>query len=368
MKNIPLVDLSKQWITLKPELMARIERVLDKGQYILGEEVAALENEVASYCGARCGIAVGNGTDALVLMLRAFDIGPGDEVITTPFTFFATAEAIVQAGAKPVFADVDPKTFLLTAAEVEKHITSKTKAILVVHLFGQMADMYELLPLARLHKLYLFEDACQAIGATWNGYGIGTLSDAAAISFFPTKNLSTYGDGGMILVRDEERSLRLQRLRKHGSVRKYEHEEIGWNSRLDELHAAILRVKLTHLDEWTEERIKHASRYTESLQDVPISTPSAYSQNRHVYHLYTVVTEHRDALMQSLAKFGIQSGIYYTVPLHLQVALRGLGYQKGDFPVTERLCREVLSLPLFPEMKSDEQNFVIDRIRKFFAH
>jgi len=364
-KKIPLVDLSYPLKTQRAELLESVERVLDQGQYILAKEVKALEDEIARYSGVRHAVAVGNGTDALVLLLKSFDIQPGDEVITTPFTFFATAESIVQLGAIPVFADVDEKTYLLTVDEIEKRITSRTKAILVVHLFGQMVDMTAMKRLAEAYHIHLFEDACQAIGAKWDDHGIGSLSDGATISFFPTKNLGTYGDGGMILVQDEERAQRLRRLRAHGSVRKYVHLEMGWNSRLDELHAAMLRVKLTRLEEWTEHRITIAKRYDDSFQQLALSIPGKQEKARHVYHLYTVTHPRRDVLKQALADCGIETGVYYPVPLHLQEALRSYGYREGDFPVAERLSKEVLSLPLYPGMEASDQETVIEAIQTF---
>ncbi|GMA49514.1 hypothetical protein GCM10025857_08710 [Alicyclobacillus contaminans] len=364
MIQVPLLDLSYQWRSEKDHLLASVERVLERGQYILGPEVRALEQEIAAYCGVGHAVAVGNGTDALILLLKAFDIGPGDEVITTPFTFFATAEAIVQVGATPVFADVDPATYLLTAAAVEKRITARTKAILVVHLFGQMADMTELGRLAEAHRIHLLEDACQSIGAAWDGHGVGSQSDGAALSFFPTKNLGAYGDGGMVLMRDEDRALRLRRLRVHGSVAKYVHQEIGWNSRLDELQAAMLRVKLQRLDAWTNERIAIAQCYHAAFADLPVHLPRPAAMARHVYHLYTVTVPQRDQVQRALAEDGIQTGVYYPIPLHLQEALRSLGHQPGDFPVSEQLAQQALSLPLYPGMEGWRQDAVIRAFRK----
>ncbi len=361
------MDLSHLSNELRHELQAAVERVLTSGRYILGSEVSALEQEVPAYCGTRSGVAVGNGTDALVLSLYALGVGRGDEVITSPFTFFATVEAILQVGAVPVFADVDPHTFTITAQTVESRITNRTKAILPVHIFGLMADMPGILQLAKAYRLLVLEDACQAIGATWEGNGVGTCGNAATLSFFPTKNLGGCGDGGMVLTQDEELAQRLRRLRVHGSVQKYVHEECGWNSRLDEIQAAVLRVKLRKLDEWTEQRRSLARRYDEGLRDLPLKVPFAPAQARHVYHLYTIVTEPRDALKAALAEKGIETQVYYPLPMHLQPALRGFGYQRGDFPVAEYLAEHCLSLPLYPWLGTDQQDHVIESISRFSA-
>lgn len=365
MVHHPLVDLGWQHRLLRSELLRAIERVLDGGRYILGAEVARLEEEMAARCGVEHAVGVASGTDALLLLLRAFDIGAGDEVITAPFSFFATAEAIVQAGARPVFADVDPRTFLLDAEAVDRSVTPATKAILAVHLFGQMADMSRLRGIAHAHGIHLFEDACQAIGARWREHPVGALGDGAAVSFFPTKNLGGCGDGGMVLLHDARRAARIRRLRAHGSARRYEHQEVGCNSRLDELQAAILRVKLGRLDEWTGLRRAIASRYDQALRDLPLSVPFHPGEAYHVYHLYTLVTERREGLRQALAADGIGCGVYYPAPLHLQAALRHLGYRPGAFPAAERLCREVLSIPLYPGLSEAAQACVIERIRRF---
>lgn len=367
-QGCPLMDPGYTDRSLKSELLMAVERVIQRGRYILDREVDALEREVAECCGGGHAVGVASGTDALVLLLRAFDIGPGDEVVTTPFTFFATAEAILHVGARPVFADVDPRTFLLTGQTVAPRITPRTKAILAVHLFGQMADMAELRAIADRHRLRLFEDACQAIGARWNGRGIGELGDGAALSFYPTKNLGAPGDGGMVVLRDADRTARIKRLRAHGTgAAKYEHWEIGWNSRLDEIQAAMLRVKLQRLQAWTEERIAIADRYANGLGDLPLRLPVRQPEARHVYHLYTVLAERRDELKQALATAGIEAGVYYPIALHLQPALRHLGYQSGDFPVAERLCGEVLSIPLYPGLRQQAQEYVIAQIRRFYG-
>jgi dTDP-4-amino-4,6-dideoxygalactose transaminase len=367
MDRLPIVDLTPQWIDTKDELMATVEAVLSGGKYILGEHVTLLEEEVSAYTGAKFAVGVANGTDGLILALHAFGIGFGDEVITTPFTFFATAEAIVRLGATPVFVDVEQHSFNLNPEEVEKRITPRTRAIMPVHLFGQMANLPVLRQIADKHGLLLIEDACQAIGATQNGQGVGTIGDAAVLSFFPTKNLGGCGDGGMVLVRDAEIANRLKRLRLHGSVRKYIHEETGWNSRLDELQAAILRVKLKHLEGWTRHRIALANRYNEAFKNLGIGLPVASPDTRHVYHLYTVVTKERDALKEALANAGIASGVYYPVPLHLQKSLSALGCKEGDYPVTEYLAKHALSLPLYPGMQEQDQDAVMNAVRAFLT-
>ncbi|OFW75993.1 MAG: transcriptional regulator [Alicyclobacillus sp. RIFOXYA1_FULL_53_8] len=366
MKPISLIDLSRQWNELESELVAAIYKVMQNGQYILAEEVSRLEQEVAEFSGVAHGIGVANGTDALILALRAFGIGPGDEVLTTPFTFFATAEAILQLGARPVFVDVDPQTFNLNIEEAEKRITSRTKAIVPVHLFGQMANMPALRRLADQHRLKIIEDACQAIGAKWGTHGVGALGDAAAVSFFPTKNLGGFGDGGMVLLSDDEAAQRIRRLRVHGSEKKYVHAELGWNSRLDELQAAVLRVKLRRLSTWTEQRRNLASRYNQALAGLPVDTPQVPVEAYHVYHLYTIVTQQQTKLQRYLQSSGIGCGVYYPLPLHLQPALSSLGYKKGDFPNAEYLSTHCLSLLLYPGMTEEEQNTVVEEIQHFF--
>lgn len=366
MGEVPVIDLSYQWRAVKTESLSVLEEVLNQGQYILGKHVAALEREIALYTGNRFAIGVGNGTDALVLALHALGVGQGDEVITTPFTFFATAEAIVSVGATPVFADVDPKTFVITAETVKEKITAKTKVILPVHIFGLMADMKKMQQVAKENGLMIVEDACQAIGAKWNSQGIGVYSDAAAVSFFPTKNLGAFGDGGMVLVQDEEVASHIKCLRVHGSAHKYMHTERGWNSRLDEIQAALLRIKLKKLDEWTKQRQVQAARYQEFLKELPIQLPAPSREAEHVYHLYTILAHNRDGLKQYLASRQIGSSVYYPLPLHLQPALVQLGYQEGALPAAESTSKHCLSLPLYPGMTEQQQDEVIDAIKAYF--
>lgn len=360
---IPLVDVGRQFASLRKALMAEIEQVTLGGQYILGPKVKELEARMKERFGGREVVAVGNGTDALILILQAFGIGPGDEVITTPFTFFATAEAISRVGAAPLFVDIDPESFNLNPSLVERAITPRTKAILPVHLFGQPADMASLKEIAKKHHLYLFEDACQAFGATYRGMPAGSLGDAAAFSFFPTKNLGTMGDGGLVVTAHPQMAARIRLLRQHGSRQKYYHEAIGMNSRLDELHAAILLIGLREIDRWNDLRRKKAARYGEALQELSyLKTPKAPSDREHIWHLYTVVTEEREKVRQFLANRGIQTGVYYPLPLHLQEVYRSLGYKAGDLPVAEEASERVLSIPLSPFLLKEEQERVIEAL------
>lgn len=366
MNPIPLVDISPQWEELRTQILLKIQDVLDQREYILGKQVSSLERQIADICGRRHGIGVANGTDALILALHAFGIGPGDEVITTPFSFFATAGSIIRVGATPVFADVNPRTFNLDPVEVEKRITPRTKAIIPVHVFGLMADMPLIRKLADDNGLKVIEDACQAIGAEREGNKIGYWADATALSFYPTKNLGGCGDGGMILLSDDDIAERIRRLRVHGSDQRYIHKEVGWNSRLDEVQAAILNVKLTYLEKWTEERRARALRYNAAFENLPFDCPFSPDSTRHVYHLYTILTERRDELRQALKVEGISSDVYYPIPLHLQEALRNLGYQLGDMPVAEYLSDHCLSLPLYPGMRTGDQERVIEQVTHFF--
>lgn len=370
--EIPAFDLKRQNGILKNELFEAVFRVIDNGQFILGENVKAVEEEIASLCGVRHGIGVASGSDALYLALLACGVGPGDEVITTPFTFFATAGAIARAGAVPVFVDVDPSTFNLDPGKVNDKITSRTKAIIPVHLYGQPADMEPLLEIARERGLKVIEDAAQTIGALYMGRPVGSLGNAGCFSFFPTKNLGCFGDGGMIVTNDSEVAERLRMLRVHGSRKKYYHEVLGINSRLDELQAAVLRVKLKHLQSWTERRREIASLYNKLLQESGlvdsgfIRLPAERPGIRHVYHQYTVAVRERDRLREYLDEKGIGTAVYYPFPLHLQNAFRYLGYREGECPVAEQLSREVLSLPMFPELTEEEVERVVETICEFY--
>lgn len=372
MMQVPGFDLTRQNAALKDELMQTISHIVEKGHFILGENVAELEKAIAELCGVQFGIGVANCSDALYLAILACGIGPGDEVITTPFTFFATAGAIARAGARPVFCDIDPATYNIDPLKIENLVTGRTRAILPVHLYGQPADMDPILDIARKHNLYVIEDAAQALGATYKGKPVGSLGDAACISFFPTKNLGAFGDGGIVVTNNAQIAERVRILRVHGARKKYYHEIIGCNSRLDELQAGILRVKLSHFAEWTERRRKIAAKYLELLEDVPqvrsgmIRLPGELPGARHVYHQFTIATPERDKLQQHLKVSGIGSTVYYPLPLHLQVVFRGLGYSEGDFPEAERASREVLSLPMFPELTDEELARVVEAIREFY--
>ena len=367
MLKIGLFDLKRQYETIKKEAEKAALRVMDEQSFILGEEVGNLEKEIAAYCGAKHTIGVNSGTDALFLALKALGIGPGDEVITTPFTFFATAEVISMAGAKPVFADIDPKTFNMDPDLLEKKVTSQTKAIIPVHLYGQCADMDPIMSLAKKRGLKVIEDAAQAIGAKYKGKKAGSIGDIAALSFFPSKNLGAFGDAGMAVTNSDDLRDKIKLLRVHGSAGGYEHSAIGINSRLDNIQAAVLRVKLRYLDSWLKEREKIAGYYTKHFQDLPLNTPYAPQHNVHTYHLYVIrVPERREALMGYLKERGIEARVYYPIPLHLQKCYGNLGYKKGDFKEAERASEEVLALPIFPELKREEKEYVVDEIRKFF--
>ncbi len=365
--NIPIFSAKEQYPQIAADLEAAVLEVLRSGNYIMGQKNKTLEQQIAKVCGVKHGIGVANGTDALILALWALDIGPGDEVITTPFTFAATIEAILMHGAKPVFVDVDEKTFNIDPKAIERVITPKSKAIIPVHLYGQASDMDPIMDLADRYALKIVEDNAQAIGATYKGRPTGCLGDAACISFYPTKNLGACGDAGMIVTDSDELAERLRCLRAHGSKQRYFHEELGVNSRLDEIQAAVLLTKLRHLDDWTEKRRAIAGKYFEVLKNVPniiLPNPAVQSDYRHVWHQYTIrVLETnfgttgatmRQQVIDGLAQRGIGSMCYYPVPLHLQQAFQGYGYKQGDFPITERLASEVLSLPMFPELKDQE--------------
>lgn len=365
---IPISDPKRQLATVKHDISMAVEKVLSSGKYILGPQVSKLEEEIRDKLGVKECVSVANGTDALVLSLHAHGIGKGDEVITTPFTFFATAEAITRVGAKPVFADVDGKTFNVDPKKVEKKITAATKAIIPVHLFGQPANMDELNKIATENNLIVIEDACQAFGALYKGKYAGNLGDTACFSFFPTKNLSTIGDGGIIATSDPSIARKIRSLRTHGSERKYYHDEIGYNSRLDEVHAAILRVCLKHIDEWNDRRRELANRYNQELEPLTtVNTPSAGNESKHVYHLYILASDYRKEIIEYLSKNNIQTGIYYPLCIHLQKAYRHLGYQAGDFPIAESLSEKLFAIPLYPYLSKDNQTKVIAALKRFEA-
>lgn len=361
--KIPLIDLKAGYLSLKDEIDASVTSVLSSGNYILGPNVQALEKEIAKYCGTEFAVSVANGTDALVLCLDAYGIGPGDEVITSPYSFFATAEAISRVGAVPVFVDIDDASYNIDHKKIENSITKRTKAIIPVHLFGQPAPMDEIMELANRYKLIVIEDACQAIGASYRGRKTGSLGHVACFSFFPTKNLGGYGDGGMITTNNEELAGRIRMLRAHGSSKKYYNSIIGYNSRLDEIQAAILRVKLKHLDSFNEARRVKAERYNNLLQELGFQLPKAESDAVHVYHLYILRHPRRAEIIKGLENRQIGCGIYYPVPLHQQEAYK-LQYSDISLPVVEAASRETFAIPLFPEMTDDQQTFVVEEIKK----
>jgi dTDP-4-amino-4,6-dideoxygalactose transaminase len=351
MTKIPMVDLHAQYEDIKEELGAKFDEILKSCAFILGPNVNELEKEVASYIGVKHAVACASGTDALHLALRACGIKAGDEVITSPFTFIATAEAVTYIGAKPVFVDVDERSFDVKPEGIEKAITPKTRAILPVHLFGHAAEMDAIQAIADRHGLMVIEDCAQSMGGTYKGRKTGSFGKAGCFSFFPSKNLGCYGDGGMVTTGSDAVAGELRSLRNHGSKVRYYHDEIGYNSRLDEIQAGILRVKLKRLDRYNDLRRERAAQYSAGLSKVDgVTAPGEYGELKHVYHQYTILTDKRDAVMKALADRGIASAVYYPVPLHLQNCYKDLGYKEGDFPVTERLARQVLSLPIYPEL------------------
>jgi dTDP-4-amino-4,6-dideoxygalactose transaminase len=354
-RAVPQLDLAAQYAAIGDEIRAAIEKVLASQQFILGTEGAALETEIAHLCGAAHGIGVASGTDALILALRACGVCAGDEVIIPPFTFVATASAVNAVGAKPVFADIRPDTYNIDPSDLSRRMTRKTKAIIAVHLYGLSADMDPILEFAHANGLRVIEDNAQSLGATYKGRRTGSMSDAACISFYPTKNLGAYGDAGMIVTNSSERAARLRALRNHGQSAKYVSSEAGWNSRLDEIQAAILRVKLRYLPEWQRARQAHASAYSKLLLGVPgIAPPLVLENYGHAFHQYTIRVEQRDALQQLLNERNIGSAVYYPVPLHLQPLYGSLGHKAGDFPHAEHAAEEVISLPMYPELHSEQ--------------
>ncbi|MGA2670070.1 MAG: DegT/DnrJ/EryC1/StrS family aminotransferase [Dehalococcoidia bacterium] len=361
---IPLVDLKKQCQSIKQEVLAEIGQVLDGMQLFLGKNVQALESNFAAYCGAKFAIGVGSGTDALHVALRACGIGPGDEVITVSHTFIATVEAIILAGAKPVLVDIDAETYNMDPYQVGKRITNKTRAIIPVHLYGHPANMGPLLELARNYKLKVIEDACQAHGAEYEGRRTGSLGDIGCFSFYCTKNLGGYGEGGIITTSDPELAKLCRMLRDHGQNTKYYHSMIGMNARLDEIQAAVLNVKMPHLADWTEKRRSIARVYNENLP-ADIIKPREMPWARHVYHVYCVRSSNREQLREWLGKKGVNCGMHYPVPVHLQDAWRNYGGENCSLPVTEKIVGEILSLPMYPEMTDEEVNYVCESIQEF---
>ncbi|HYL64976.1 MAG TPA: DegT/DnrJ/EryC1/StrS family aminotransferase [Candidatus Methylomirabilis sp.] len=366
LEMIPQLDLAAQYAAIGQEIRAAIENVLASHQFILGREGAALESEIAQLCGVANGIGVASGTDALILALRACGVQAGDEVIIPPFTFVATASAVNAIGAKPVFADIRPDTYNIDPFDLARRATPKTKAIIAVHLYGLSADMDPILDFARSKNLRVIEDNAQSIGATYKGRRTGSLGDVACLSFYPTKNLGGYGDAGMIVTNSAELAARLRTLRNHGQSVKYVSNEPGWNSRLDEIQAAILRVKLCHLPEWQHARQAHAAAYSKLLVGIPGVAPPLVAENyEHVFHQYTIRVEQRDALRQALAALKIGSAVYYPVPLHLQPLYKSLGHKAGDFPHAEHAAQEVISLPMYPELRPNQITRVAETVAEF---
>jgi dTDP-4-amino-4,6-dideoxygalactose transaminase len=364
---IPMVDLSLQYQNLAESLQAAVSKAMAQGQYILGPEVKRLESQMADYMGVPYAIGLNSGTDALYLALRALEIGPGDEVITTPFTFIATTEAIGAVGATPIFVDIDPATFNLDVEKIEAQLTPRTKALLPVHLFGQPCDMEPLLKLAQHYGIRVIEDCAQAIGATYRGQAVGSLGDVGCFSFFPSKNLGCFGDGGLAVTKDPLLAERIEMLRRHGGKRKYHHTELGVNSRLDELQAAILNVKLPYLDAWNSARRRHADAYRQLLMGKQDRLcPQELAGAKSVYNQFTIRVPDRDRVQQALKEAGVSSMVYYPIPLHLQEVHRNLGYPAGTFPHAEKAAAEVLSLPMFPELTYEQQQTVAQALEQAF--
>ncbi len=366
--KVPFLDLKAHHAPLRAEFDQAIGEVIDSATFAGGPVVTQFETEFAAFCGSRYAIGVGNGTDALWLALLAYGIGQGDEVITVPNTFMATAEAITYTGAKPVFIDVDARTYTMDPGLLEQALTPRTKAIIPVHLFGQMADMDPIVSFARKHSLHLIEDAAQAHGAEYKGSKAGSMGDAGCFSFYPGKNLGAFGEAGAVVTNDAELHEKIRILRDHGQLRKYYHSMVGWNCRMDAIQAAILRIKLRHLDRANKLRRSHAAHYDRLFQGLKeVATPLAASYGSHVYHIYPIRMQERDEVMRQLEKKGIGCGIHYPVPIHLQEAYRDLGYEKGAFPVSERTCAELISLPMFPELTPVQIELVADSVRESIA-
>lgn len=363
LEPVPPLDLKAQWLSIKDEISAAINAVVESQQFILGPQVQAFEEEAAKYCGTQFAVGVASGTDALLLALHVAGVGPGDEVLLPTFSFIATADSVSLLGAIPVFVDIDPSTFALDPAQLEAKITPRTRAILPVHLYGHPADMDPIDSVARRHHLKVIEDNAQAIGAKYKGRKTGSLGDLGCISFFPSKNLGAYGDGGMIVTNSEAYSKHLRVLRNHGSAKKYYATEQGWNSRLDEIQAAILRVKLRHLDNWGLARRKNATSYNQLLKGIPgVVTPVEAPWAEHVYHQYTIRIVNRDRVQSALTEQNIGTTVYYPTPMHLQPVFAQLGYREGDLPEAEKAVKEVLSLPIYAELTQQQIHRVVTTV------
>jgi dTDP-4-amino-4,6-dideoxygalactose transaminase len=366
--KVPQIDLSRQYELLRSEIGGAIDEVLTSGQFIMGRWVGEIEKAVAEISGTKHGIGVASGTDALTVALFACGLKPGDEVITTPFSFVSVAEIILVFGARPVFVDIDPKNFNLDVGQIEDKITDKTRAIVPVHLYGQSADMDPIMEMAKKRSIAVIEDACQAVGARYKQKPVGSIGTMACLSFYPTKNLGAYGDGGMILTNDDDLAEKAGALRKHGQMGKYSYKLVGFNSRLDSIQAAILLAKVGKLEAWNEARRKAAARYNDHLKDLPVEIPHVEDYAYHVYHQYTIKVDRRDDLRSFLSDKGIGTAVHYPLGLHLQEAYVPLGYKEGDLPNCDEASRRVISLPMFPEIEDSQIDYVCGAIGEFFGN
>ncbi len=366
MKAINFVDLKRQYRGIKEEIDGAIRKVFTSSQFILGDDCSYFEEEFARFVEVKYALGVSSGSSALELSLRALGIGEGDEVITPANSYIASSSSISLTGARPIWVDCLQDSFNIDPGKIEKLITKKTRAILPVHLYGQVADMEKILELARKHNLFVVEDACQAHGASFKGKKAGSFGDIAAFSFYPGKNLGAYGDGGMVVTNSRKVAEKIMMMRNYGQKQKYEHHLLGWNSRLDNLQAAILRVKLKKLKEWNERRLAHALLYNKYLENTPVITPKIFPNFTHVFHLYVIRTKQRDKLIKFLTSKGITTLIHYPLPIHLQPAYKSFDYKKGSFKVSERLADEILSLPIFPELTNSEIKYICNQIKVFF--
>lgn len=365
MQKIPFVDLNIRHQRIDSDVMEAIDRVLRTSTFILGDEVDAFEEEFAKYCRVKYCVGLDNGTSALELGMRAINIGVGDEVITPVNSFIASSSAISMTGATPVWVDCDSKTYNIDPLKIEKKITKKTKAIMPVHLYGQPSDMKEIVTIAKKHKLFIIEDACQAHGALYGGKPVGSFGAYAAFSFYPGKNLGAFGDAGALLTNDKHVYETVKKMRNYGQSKKYHHDFIAWNRRLDALQAAILRVKLRHLDKWNKQRMKHAHTYNQLLKNEDVVRPYHDSLTLHVYHLYVIRLNGRDRLQKYLNEKGIETGIHYPLPIHLQKAYKHRGGKKGEFPISEGYAPQLLSLPMYPQLSEEKIQFIVNAIKKF---
>lgn len=363
--KVPFVDLAAQYRSIKPQVQSSVNAILDRCDFILGNDVAEFEKEFAAWAGASHMVSCANGTDALVLALRACGIGPGDEVITTPYTWISTVLAVSLVGAKPVFADIDPATYNIDPAQIAKRVTRRTKAILPVHIYGQSAAMDDIADVAKKHKLTIIEDAAQSHGSYWRGLRVGQTGLATCYSFYPGKNIGAYGDAGGVTTPDAKIASTLRKLRNMGQEKKHVHELIGTNSRLDTLQAAILRIKLKHLEDWTEARRKAAQRYHRMLKDLGnVVAPKEADGARHVFHVYAIQVPRRDAVVKKLNAEGVSAQVHYPTPVHLQPCYKPLGYKRGSMPVAEKVCSRILSLPMYPEITEAQQAYVVEKLKE----